>query len=395
MKTLLSPVHFTPTWPLAEIAPPQKILFFDIETTGFSADYSAIYLIGCIHHEPTSNTWQLTQWFSETPEDEPMLLTAFFTFLSNYTTLIHYNGDAFDLPFIRKRSQHHNLNCPLSQITSLDLYRKIRPWKAALSLTSLKQTSLERFLDIRRVDSYTGRQLIAAYQDYLSTKKTALFHLLLQHNQEDLRGLLKLLPLLTYALLPEMSFSPVRQTIIPGPLSFIPDFPQTPGASPAEPKANTDNDHPALDRTSHACLELSCQLPSGFGAFPAPFQIKTPLFSLQGQDTQILCCLPLYKGELKYFYPDYKNYYYLPCEDMAIHKSVGSYVAKEARKKATPQTCYVKKSSLFLPQMLSLWQPAFYFSYQSSPAYAEYHEEYFSEPDNLSALFGQLLPHHP
>lgn len=389
MKTIITPANLTSTWPITQIAPPQKILFFDIETTGFSAGLSAVYLIGCLYHEPASGTWQLIQWFSETPEDEPALLTAFFTFLGNYTTLIHYNGDAFDLPFIRKRSRLYNIICPLSHVTSLDLYRKIRPWKTALSLSSLKQKAMERFLNIRRDDPYTGRQLIAAYKDYLSTGKTALFHLLLKHNQEDLCGLLKLLPLLTYAFLPEMSLSLVSQSILPVRSPLNPDFSK---ASAAAPGAEIPPDQGTLAPMGNAALELIYRIPDHFGPLPAPFQVNRPHLLIQGQNTQIFCRLLLYQGELKYFYSDVKNYYYLPCEDMAIHKSVGSYVAKEARKKATPQTCYRKKSGLFLPQLIPLWQPAFYFSYQSSPAYAEYREEYFSEPDNLSALFCQVLP---
>ena len=34
------------------------------------------------------------------------------------------------------------------------------------------------------------------------------------------------------------------------------------------------------------------------------------------------------------------EYYYLPEEDSAVHKSVGIYVDKSRRKAATPQTCY-------------------------------------------------------
>ena len=44
-------------------------------------------------------------------------------------------------------------------------------------------------------------------------------------------------------------------------------------------------------------------------------------------------------GELKFFYPDYKNYYYLPKEDCAMHKSVRSEerrVGKECRSRWSP-----------------------------------------------------------
>ena len=53
--------------------------------------------------------------------------------------------------------------------------------------------------------------------------------------------------------------------------------------------------------------------------------------------------------ELKHFYKDYHNYYYLPKEDRAIHKSVGCYVERQYRRTAKASTCYVKKEGIFLP----------------------------------------------
>ena len=38
-----------------------------------------------------------------------------------------------------------------------------------------------------------------------------------------------------------------------------------------------------------------------------------------------------------------ENYYYLPTEDTAIHKSVGEFVDPSHRKKATKKNCYIKK----------------------------------------------------
>ena len=40
------------------------------------------------------------------------------------------------------------------------------------------------------------------------------------------------------------------------------------------------------------------------------------------------------------YYLDYKNYYYLPNEDMAVHKSVAVSVDRTHREKAAPENCY-------------------------------------------------------
>ncbi|MGN1205819.1 MAG: hypothetical protein ACI4SQ_02395, partial [Eubacterium sp.] len=45
---------------------------------------------------------------------------------------------------------------------------------------------------------------------------------------------------------------------------------------------------------------------------------------------------------------DYQNYYYLPTEDTAIHKSVGIYVEKEFREPAKASNCYLKKKGEFV-----------------------------------------------
>lgn len=352
-KAIISPETLTL---LKTIAPLEKILFFDIETTGFSPDVAQIYLIGCLYYEISSSSWQSLQWFCEAPEDEPGLLRSFFTFLKPYTALIHYNGDAFDLPFIRRRCQIHQQDCPLSEIQSIDLYRKLRPWKEALGLPSLKQKAVEKFLGICRKDPYTGRQLIAAYQDYLASRKNALFHMLLFHNLDDLRGLFQIFPLILYSRLPEITFSLTRQNII--------------------------------KKQENLSLELVWQSPL---AFPAPFHLEGSYFAIEGQKMQLSCVLPMYQGELKYFFPDVQNYYYLPCEDIAIHKSVANYVARQARKKATPKTCYTRKTGLFFPQPTPLWTPAFQQDFQSRPYYAEYQEELFSRPQDAGLFLRQLF----
>ena len=54
-------------------------------------------------------------------------------------------------------------------------------------------------------------------------------------------------------------------------------------------------------------------------------------------------------GTYKYFYSNYKDYYYLTTEDVAVHKSVAHYVDTKYRKQATASTCYEKHTGEFLP----------------------------------------------
>ena len=64
MITIKHPIDFPETYPLDRIGPKEQLLFFDIETTGFSGDTSQLYLIGCVYHDGFG--WKLIQWFADT-----------------------------------------------------------------------------------------------------------------------------------------------------------------------------------------------------------------------------------------------------------------------------------------------------------------------------------------
>ena len=60
---------------------PEETVYFDIETTGFSADVTALYLIGCIYFK--EGEWQLIQWFAEDKNAEKEALSAFSDFIKD------------------------------------------------------------------------------------------------------------------------------------------------------------------------------------------------------------------------------------------------------------------------------------------------------------------------
>ena len=60
------------------------------------------------------------------------------------------------------------------------------------------------------------------------------------------------------------------------------------------------------------------------------------------KDNTIVLKVNLFDGKLKFYHDNYKDYYYLPTEDMAIHKSVATFVDKSYRQPATADNCYGK-----------------------------------------------------
>lgn len=325
MITIQKTLSLPDTYPLTRIGRLDELLFFDIETTGFSGDHSNLYLIGCTYYQ--NDTWNLIQWFADTADSEVELLHAFFQFLKKYHILIHFNGDGFDIPYLLKRCHHFGLSYDFSQVTSLDIYKKVKPYRKLLQLDSMKQKAIEQFLGVHRTDRYSGGQLIEVYRDYLITHEAFLYDLLLLHNEDDLKGMPSILPILNYSDLLEHPLHFVRQSI------------------------QTETD---LFGNRIPYLEVQCE--SEY-AIPVPFSAQSSLVSCAADGHQITFTIELFQGTLKHFYPNYKDYYYLIYEDTAIHKSIGEFVDKEARVKATAKTCYTKQEGCFVPQFELCLEP--------------------------------------
>ncbi len=336
MKIITKPAGAAPYggYPIDRIAPADKLLFLDIETTGFSPASSSLYLIGAAYQ--AEGSWQITQWFADEPTEEKALLEAFFRFASAFSHLIHFNGNRFDLPFLEQKAKALGVSWPFSSWQGTDIYKRIKPLKKLLNLQDCRQKTLERFLGIGREDQYDGGKLIAVYETYVKTLKAntpseELLTLLLLHNFEDMLGMLKLLPILSYADLFTADIRAVKVSSIMLP----PGIGQVPGN---------------MDRKKE--LRISLTLPS---PLPVPLNCLREGCRFQGEGDKALLRIPVHTGELKHFYPDHKDYYYLPEEDNAVHKSVAAYVDKAHREKARAENCYTRKTGDFLPQ----WEPVF------------------------------------
>ncbi|MBP5385209.1 MAG: hypothetical protein K5649_06030 [Lachnospiraceae bacterium] len=95
-------------------------------------------------------------------------------------------------------------------------------------------------------------------------------------------------------------------------------------------------------------------------------------------DAQLLKVrVPIVHDELKLFFENYKDYYYLPTEDMCILKSAAHGVDPAYRVNAKKETCYTKHSGFFIPQFSSD-QKGFRKDYNSRICYCPY------DPENLS-----------
>ena len=107
MLTLTHDIHKNNLLKIDEYYNVYEIAAFDIETTGFSAETTSLYLIGCGFY--SDDKWVVRQWFNDDGKSEADILNAFISFISDYKYLLHYNGDGFDIPYLTKKLSNYNL----------------------------------------------------------------------------------------------------------------------------------------------------------------------------------------------------------------------------------------------------------------------------------------------
>lgn len=282
---------------LRGISSPEEILLFDIETTGLKKEYCQVYLIGCAYLD--TDGWHIRQWLTESALDEVNVLKAFADFACGFETLVTFNGEGFDIPFIDFKNRYYGLDFDIRALESFDIYRSAKCLKKLLGLTSLKQKSVEEFLGIKREDKLNGGLLIPYYYEYEMTKSKVNEDLLLLHNFEDVLGMSEILPVLNYL------------DILEGNFAFS-------GYKLEENKISLQ-------------FTLDCTLPVMF---------KNERIS--GSENVIIVFLKVQDGNVYIPVRDTENYWYLPVEDRIIHKDLASFVDKKFRKKATRENCYLK-----------------------------------------------------
>lgn len=175
----------------------KDVCFFDIETTGFNRTSDIIYLVGILYFDKEEDTWILAQYFANELKDEPKVLIESSKLLMNFNTIINYNGNSFDIPFINHKLKLFSLPFYIDKEKSLDLYSIIRKNKHLLEVDNLKLKTVEKYLGIYREDIYTGKDCIDFYKDYILHRDLKLRNRLLAHNYDDLYFLIDIIDILS------------------------------------------------------------------------------------------------------------------------------------------------------------------------------------------------------
>ena len=334
----------------------KRTLYFDIETTGLNARRSHLYLLGAMWKE--NEHIILRQWFAEKPSDEETILREFMKLTENFDSLVHFNGATFDLPYLCNKALYYEIdNTHLKNMPATDLYQQYRLLKPLLPADDMKLSSLQRLCGYSRKDHHTGKELIKVYENFLQTGDPETQNILEQHNYDDIAGMVwieQLSPLLSRT---QGQLAPLKTEVVttePDTLNFLCTY---------EQKIVPDTLTVTSETITLTLTENTC--------------------SLQ---------VPMLTGEYYYYYKDYKNYYYLPAEDRAIHKSIAIYTDPSARKKATAENCYERKTGTFIPAFSPVLSPAFQTKPKSPDKYYFLVNDYLlNEPDSLATYCTHLI----
>lgn len=364
-----SPVELKPEYTFEQ--DPESLVFFDIETTGFAAETTYLYLIGCIYYK--SSSFYMKQWFSEDISEEEAIIRQFLDFIRNYGVLVHYNGSGFDIPYLLKKCSMYGITPCLDNMISLDIYKEIAPYKRLFRFKNYKQRTIEAFLNVKREDIFDGGDLIQVYAGYLGRKRIerlkksrnadneafareteAMLEQLLLHNRDDLKGLVRISPILYY---PDMLRKPIRIQ-----------------------QAGVNNDELIIRFMITPTL-------------PVRISCGNDAMYFSAYENSACLTVKIYEGEHKHFYDNYKDYYYLPAEDRAIHKSLAIYVDKDFRERAKPSTCYVKKQGIFAPQYTPYLSPCFRKDFGDKLAFLEIHTDFLLKEETLEMYTLNMIAH--
>ena len=362
----------------------EDTLLYDIETTGLNPKASQLYLLGILlfHKENI----ELIQYFAESVLDEEEILEQFFQLCKTKRVLISFNGEGFDNRFVESMAKSYG-KLPLHlNLKQLDLFKLIRKRKKFYGLESCSLKSCERFLGIHREDRCSGGELISVYREYLQDKCSEKKNMLLLHNREDIQNLPALFSFLAYENIFQGNVHFQRAEIL------VRDEMKEKNDNHQKDNSLQIKDLELEERQNSRTSEKLCLRFSLPSSVPVPLTLTPKNFLLEIKETSLCLTVPLYQGELCYFFKDYKDYEFIPSEDRVVHKSLAAMYPKEMREKAKASTAYQKMKTSFLP-VFQEGEKVFKKTYQDKNCFIPFKENTFESINPVEYLLSFLKIH--
>lgn len=321
----------------------EQILIYDIDTTSFEAANGCIFLIGVMFYQ--NDELHFLQLFSESIDEEALIIGKFFDIAENYNVLLSYKGESFDIPFIGKRLYALKQNELYKRFTMLrsrsyDIAGEIMSVKASLSFSSTKLDYLRKKCGQQVPERISGENISKFYVEHIAAAK-----------------LKKLL---------ETTGNAANHDMIG---DYHPK-PVTDELAHIKPDSGDRflSDILYRNRENIESVIYLLRLSRLFSMRKGRFNVNisnecddidiensltnnndTVFFAYFADDFELTVPISVVSVSLRQYYPNYKDYYYFPAEDMAVHKSIAEFAASGSKKKATAKTAYRNVSGRFIP----------------------------------------------
>ncbi len=172
---------------LSRLIPTDRLVFMDIETMGLGSQPITLIGIGRI----LQNTLHIIQYFARTIEEESSILVNLSASMHKDDFFVTFNGEYFDIPYIKNRSRYHRLEHTAYPPNFDALFFARKVWKQDLPNCKL-QTIEKEIFHINRFDDVPGAFCPAFYQTYLQSRQIGTIVPIIKHNQQDIITLAKI-----------------------------------------------------------------------------------------------------------------------------------------------------------------------------------------------------------
>lgn len=159
----------------------EDLVFMDIETTGLTHQNPIVSIT-------VSDGVKTVTKVIENLKDELELIS---DFLEKYngSNFVTYNGESFDLPFIRQRAKFYNMEFDYE---STDLYKYFNKYRYLFPMKSLRQVEVEKYFEIDRGEDISGAEVVDLFRSHIENYDESILDTIGTHNLKDVEGLVYL-----------------------------------------------------------------------------------------------------------------------------------------------------------------------------------------------------------
>lgn len=303
--------------------PANSNIYFAITTTGSDPRMSHMITAGLAYEENEKLIFR--QETLEKPADELALLKRLADMLRN--TGGNIISTTSDIQYIKSKYSFYRLSDPLLGRKTVYLEDMLK----TAGCSGNDRYAYESRIGFERNSILNGSVFPGEYTEYLLTDRKDILEELISHNTDDLKSLAAICRYVSAS----DPFTPENIIIY----------------------SAIENDDILTIRFSLA------DTPAAKEGIELRGAVRTPEGTL-GYSVCACCNTGEFKcealhGELRFYFENYKDYYYLPMEGRAVHKSVGQFVDPAYRKRARKETAFEPYQGDFYPDFSSGIKPCF------------------------------------